>query len=731
MPQPAVKQLKLSKKKHQELRFLIEQQYWTDSIDLRNRNRLFERWYKLSRNAMEVNGFPQEEKSNFSVPMILWQILAKLSKEIDALLGEESEISVRAIGKSDLERVDKIRRWMNWRIKVSLKLFKPIYDYLMQKYRYGTVIAMIGWETKTRLVKKQEPVFEQVPGPPGPNGLATLVQKQVGFKPVEKEIIEKDGPFVKIENIEDWVFPANKEDIINGDHFIRIVRLTMDDMVDLKNQGKIDESVLTEKFKKELANLSDAVSGNEEIHGKPIRDAKQQQEGLPAIPLSPRGDVRVYNWFGRFRIDDKDEKTSEVVAFYQPDTKVLLGVARLVDMFPDGRRPFVCSKMISDPNRALGIGICEMLEPIQRELDAFSNLARDAGEGAIGPVIFYEPASGFDPKAQKMEAYQAIPVADASGVKAVNLGDINLQPYVLLKQDDLSFAEKLTGITDAQLGRTGDAPNQPRTFGQTALLQAESNVRLLLDIRLERESLRELLDRIWELDKNYLDEDIFFRVTEEPGGDVLTKEDMQGSYDFDLGPVTSISNRQVEDQKLSQALALAGQLGQPQIAIALMKKILERLNQNDIAAMLPNIKEMAPAKNPEDENVLIYQGQDVDPHPMDNHIKHIASHTDFLTRMSNPTKISGLQLEVSEADKNPGLLGRIQSHIDEHKQAEAGKQNFGQFSPGAGLQQGQPANLGAEALQQTQQESGFAQQSGDGQSALSGALNSSGVNFGG
>ena len=131
------------------------------------------------------------------------------------------------------------------------------------------------------------------------------------------------------------------------------------------------------------------------------------------------------------------------------------------------------------------------------------------------------------------------------------------------------------------------------------------------------------------------------------------------------------------------------------------------------------------------------QGVDVDPHPSDNHTQHIAKHTEFLVRMREPQEVDGVaKIGPSETEKSPGLAGIIQSHIDEHKQALAGKA-FGQSSPGAGLQQGQqgqqsqPVNAGAQALQQTQQQSGFGQQSGDGASALSGLLNQGGLNLDG
>lgn len=94
MPLPTAKQLKLSTEAANRLKFTIENDFSKDSADLLERNNRMKRYARLARAASDVHGIPQEERSNFSVPLILWQLLAKLAKELDVLLGEESEIPV-------------------------------------------------------------------------------------------------------------------------------------------------------------------------------------------------------------------------------------------------------------------------------------------------------------------------------------------------------------------------------------------------------------------------------------------------------------------------------------------------------------------------------------------------------------------------------------------------------------------------------------------------------------
>lgn len=671
MPQPKSIQLQLSDEDKQRLCRQIEDDYNNDSADLEARNQAMRRWYRMWRNAMGPNGFPEEERSNFSIPLATWAIKAKIAKELDILLGEESEIVVNPVGPTDVDRVEKVRRWMNWRIKNSLKLYKKLYIHILQKNIFGTSIAFLPWCTKTRKVKNLETV--QVP--------TQMVDQMMGLpyivdvptvQEVEKDVVYFDGPDLQIENLEDWIVPAKVTNILES-HFQRRLYLTIDELLDLRDQGKLDGAILADSLD-DLRRLAEEGTSNpaNELNNA-VTQEKDDQKGTPSVPQGAINKLVVNNWFGKFRMnvgDDGsggDERSTDVVAFWQKDKKLLLGVCRLVDIFPNGRIPFIVSQCVMDVNNPWGIGTCEQVEPISNEMDVLHRIATDAGEGAIGPVIFYEPGSGFDPEKHKIEPYTAIPTSNAAGVKAVNLGQINLAPYVLLMNKLESYQERMTSLTDNQLGRQSDRPNAPRTYGQQALLQGESNVNLLLDIRLERENLREMLQMVWDMDKRWLPKPVFFRVTESDADEVMTQEDMEGEYDFDIGPVTAISNRAQKMQELMQAFAIFQQLNIPPVTIALGKKLLQKLGQQDVAAMLPDMEQMRPPMSALDENTRLLQGENPDPHPMDNHAQHIAEHEDLIRRIQESELAPGITMEIM----NPQAVGRIQAHVAKHQQVAA------------------------------------------------------------
>jgi hypothetical protein len=685
------------------------------------------RYSRLARAASDVHGIPQEERSNFSIPLILWQLLAKLAKELDVLLGEESEISVTPIGESDVKRAKKVKKWMNWRIKVSLKLFKKLYPYLLQKSIMGTSIGFVPWVTRKRQVKKFVP--EEVPG--FEEQIVDGLPAQVPFTRTEvqeviEEVIDYDGPDLVVEDLEDWVVPATAKDIDNADHFIRIVRLDIDEILDMSDSGKLDDKLIKDNIDN-LRRISEHTFQATELNSDVFQEKKEQQ-GVPEVPQGRETRVTFYNWFGKFRIDEKGtndlERSQDVVAFYQPELKKVLGVSLLVESFPDGRRPFIKSDAIMNVNQFWGSGLCELLEPISTEMDALHTLAVSAAEGAVGTVIFASPSAGINWDKIKIEPNTVIFTPNPQDIKVVPLGQINMGPYITLMQELTSFAERLTALNDPQLGRQLSQPNAPRTLGQQQLLQAESNVRLLLDIRLERENLRELLKRIWELDKRFLEKPVFFRVTEEDPGDTMTEEDMQGSYDFDIGPLTALSNRQQKTRELMQGLALSGQVGIQQVTMALFKRFLEKIGFPDVAALIPDASEMKQSEDPAKENIRLLQGEDVDPNPQDNHSRHIAVHQDLMDRLQSDEAQALLR-------QNPGVLGRIAGHIDEHKQVvKRGGLGAGGLTPQTQQQPqqaqlGQGQQLGGALEQQPGQQSPV-----DPASQLSSILNTGGANLG-
>jgi hypothetical protein len=728
----ALSQLKLTTEEREELRQKILDDWTRDSSDLRQRAERQVRWIRLWRSASEE--LDKDEGSNFHIPLVLWQILNFVAKLISTLFGQDSEILVLPRGKTDIKRVNKVKRWMNYRIKESLHLFKKYYDFAVLKCIFGSAIAFTPWTRKTRLVKKtvKREVEEIVDGVDPVTGFpARIPQRRTVEEEQEVEVVDFEGLDFRPENNEDWVVPASATSLDDADHFIRRIQLSVPEILEMRESGDFDASLwkTNKEFTDELYRLAktgktDAAGGTDT--GQAVRQERADQASTPIHPLGEENNLVFYNWFGKFRVG-KDELPTDVVAFVSPQMNRLFGVVRRIDKYPDGRLPFIKTDLLRDPNKMWGIGFPEVLESINREMDALHNIVTDAGMIGVGPMVAYKPMAGFNAEKFRYEPWTAIPLNDPKNdIALVGPGQINIASYATLMPQLLAMAERIFGLTETQLGRQFSGPNAPRTYGQQALLQAESNQRLLLDLMLEREAFKEVLSRVWEADKRWLSKPHFFRVTEEDPGDVLTDEDMQGDYDFDITPPTALANKQQMIQDLLQAYALTLQnpiaMQNPALISEMLRKVLESLGQDDIAMHVPDASQLRPPESPEQENVRLIQGEDVDPHPQDNHVRHIAVHQntrDELARMLEAVP------QMSQLIGGVGVLARFDSHIQEH--AAAQRQQGGPRAPmqfgggGMGRPQlaggGQGLDVGGPSPNQ-------------GQDLLSGILNQGGLNIG-
>ncbi len=738
---PSDKQLQLETEDRQELTSLIQKHWTQGASDLQDRGKAMARWERLWRNLPDPNA--SEDSSNFQIPLVLWQILNSVAKEIGSLFGEDTEIMVKPVGETDSKRVDKVRRWMNWRVR-NLGLLRKCYDFAVMRKIFGTVIAYLQWkETKRKvidLVPEKITEYETQIDPQTGLPAQVPVEKTV-VRPQEREVLDSMGLDITIDNIEDWVVPTSATTLEDAEYFIRRLTLTVDEILDLKDQGKLDASLFTPEFVNELYKLAETSKSDlapAPDPGRSVRDVKDEASATPSVPYGSENRLTIYNWFGKFRLrkkggkksgkPEREERAERIVAFYSPQLVKLLGASRLVDIFPDGRLPFVKDDNIRDPNRFWGVGFSELLEPINLEMNAIHNITTDAGLNAVGPVIVYKPMSGFVPEKFKYEPNMCIPVNDPNNdVKALQIGAVNMAPYVALMPQLLAMAERLTGLTETQLGRQFSGPNAPRTVGQQQMLQAESSQRISLDIQMQRLAFKEILQRIWEADKRWLPKPFFYRVTEQEGKDVLTDEDMMGDYDFSIGPETVFLNRTQITQETLQAMSIAASSPivqqNPAVMVEVLRKVFKQLHLPDLAMLLPDTESMTPPQSPEQENVRLLQGEDVDPHPQDNHVRHKEVHGYLLERLEGwNQEVPGILFVIGKGN----VIAGIRSHIAEHDQAmktQGGSLNVQLQRPAAPMMAGGPGpQLPALGLSNPA--------TGQVQEKLAGMLNQGGMNAG-
>jgi hypothetical protein len=601
--------------------------------DHHRRLRRWATYYRRWRSMVDVPGEGEETASNVPVPFIRWNVFTKLAKEMDALFGDDAEIVAVPVGPSDYRKDVKIGKYLTWRVFNSMQLTNPFCEFVLRKLVFGRSVAYSPWCRET-------------------------------FEVAGKEIVDYEGPgFVPLWP-GDLIVPAEEVKCIQDFSFvIRRLTITPDDLLKGEEEGRYSNIT---KHWKTILNL--AQHGRQrQPEGQEVELEKDEAEGLMyERPLSSGEWLTVLEWYGKWRplksgkkdagewdFDRREMKTEQFVVRYLLDLNLVVGIQSLEDLYPTmkHRRPFVESSMVKD-GTYWSPGLAEMLIDLEDELKVNHNLSTESAQFAATPMFGYRPASGVTADTFKAEPGLFIPLDNpATDIKELTV-TANLQAATWKEQTVLAYGEKLTGLSDLQLGRQSDRPNAPRTATQTVKLLEEGNVRISLDTKVLAEDMAKILQHFWQLEFLFSSEQTWFRVTESDaegifpsnnGAAQLSSEDRDGRYDFRLKFASSVWSKETrKEQTLARyQLDLQNQLivQNPRALWAITKEVHEVLGDPNFADLVPEPPAPDISVNPMEEWSRIQEGENIFVHPVDNDRLHMERHyRDYQESLTDPNR---------------------------------------------------------------------------------------------
>lgn len=634
-------QLKLPEAELQRLAYRIKEDFAAAKAQHEERMEkmrdLWQRW------RVRYDPQPADEagKSNFRVPMLQWYVFQLWARDFDSLMGDDAEIIAKPTGPSDQRNVDKIGRYMTWRVFDSMNATKGLAVFTFRRRLFGRSIAYTPWWQEIDPCTGE--VYEDRPG----------------FFPLWPD---------------DLVVPAENVDSIQKFSFVvRKYRANPDAL--LANEG-----VLYQGIRKNWAKIVKAAEEGtqRDVSTEPVQADKDEAEGvLYEGTLSPANTLWVWEWYGYWRSLKKQDKPvppRHLVVRILPDVQLngrdgIIGVQDLEDIRPgmQSKRPFVEASMVYDGSYWPS-GTGEQVSHLEDEESSNHNLMTEGGERASSPSVFYKPGEGWDPQVVKLEPGKAFPTTDPSSIREVKTS-FDPNGFIIKSQAIEAIGEKTTGLSSFGMGRSSDRPNEPRTAtGQIAMVE-QGNIRLSgLDVRFLREDMRQILSDIWELDCRYAPAELFFRVSEEDAKGLnrekgmvkMTKGERAGKYDFDIRFASSVWSREAKKQAAVETFTLDLQNPivntNPKALWAATNKFHKAMGDDNFADTCPEPSDMERPKKPKEEWTLILQGEDVTTNPEDNDELHVLDH---IQRLQETTDQPAQQA--------------MAKHIDDHQKQKAAK----------------------------------------------------------
>lgn len=670
------RQLRISDQEKQRLKNRI----WDDFQGARsNHDRRIFKFRRLWRmwRSLNVAAPSKKDGARFEVPLLKWTVFSQWARCMQALLGDDAEIVAEPTTPEGDRTAVKVGKYMSWRFFEYMQAIEQLSPFLFRAILFGRGFAEIEYAQDFFWQRSDENDvdFEKAKG----DARRTISN---GDGTVDEEVLCYDGPRLTALWPSQLVLPAQDNVSTASDHSwkIRRDRVTPQQLLDGELRGKY------QGIKDNWQQIIGAAQQRQERDylWDDERIDSDEAEGVDhASLLGNRDSVEVWRWYGKWRLlkgkkeaginnlDYRQVRESELMVTYLPGPGLVIGVQDLRDLYPrmKKRDPFVDLAMVKDGSY-WSPGLGEMLEELQDEASINFALFRKAGQLSVGPIIFYKPSSsGFDPTTFEYKPGTAIPTEDPSSVQTVSL-KADLSFSEMMQQVLKSFAELVTGVSDQTTGLSSDRPNAPRTASGQAMLLNEGNVRASLDMSMLREDMAKVIKYVWELDSEYADENVYFRVTGDDanglfdtnnGFGTMTGEDRSHDFSFDLKFATSIWSREAKKATMMQLyqLSMGNPLVQtnPKALWVLLNRVWEANGEKNFADVIPEPPDTDRPKTPKEEWNEMMSGEIVHVNPLDDDIAHLTDHRNRLTQAT----------DVPPERRDKRLEKEAIAHIIEHE----------------------------------------------------------------
>jgi hypothetical protein len=630
-------QIKLSDAEKTRLISRIEDDFTNAKSAHQARSNRFATYMKRWEARVDPPKKGDEDKPNHIVPLVQWSCFNKLARSLQALLGDDADITAHATGPSDAAKVAKIGCYLRSRLFDQMSITDPLIVHLFQTILYGRGIFHRPWVTKE---------FDVIEG--GQRSRQCYYEGP-DFSPCHPDDIVVP-PERGVTSIQDFSF------VIHRQRFT-VDELQREDRPDGSGlfQGTSDPEFVREAIR--WASQHGTANDFTLVGDDPVRQETEASEGVDYDAFTGgRNALWVWRWYGKWRPLKKQKRDGEQddlerrqpfesdwVVSYIPGMQKIVGVQDLVELYPKmkNRRPFGDSALVKD-GTYWSPGFGKLLGDIEDEATSTSQLFTAAGEITVGPLIFYKPNAGFKPGAFTYGPKMAIPTEDPGGVNVVTITP-NMSYAVTKTQETLANAERVGGISDSSMGRSLERPNAPRTAtGQIALIE-EGNVRSHLDNTILKTEMERFIGDVWDLDCDLVpktDPGLWFRVTEEQakgqfdtvkGGSYMTAREFGGKYDFRLKFATSTYAREAQAQKIisfyQAAVTNPLVMTNPRALWVLLNKLAKALGIEDFNSIIPEPPDLDQPKTPDQEWSAMLEGEEeIHPNPMDHDQLHLMQH---------------------------------------------------------------------------------------------------------
>jgi hypothetical protein len=500
---------------------------------------------------------PYEGTSNLHVPVTLTVLKTYHARILQALLSNMPAPKARRPDSIEREKVVEeimkyaVKDWANEYDGIDSVLDSWVFEWCA----YGSGTLKSRWECKyEKFIDVVTEHGQETRFVAGPDGNEAAVQVPTS-KEVEKERVIKifEGPQADFVPEEDFVCVGGEGDPQKADLLAHQQWMTASELWTLADRKIFDVDAVKTAIKGGDNPKARDLAGN-------IKQQKEQASGQSQIDTTTDKDR--YQWIEVYTSYDVDGNGigSEIVAWIHPKSCEIARATYLRRINKSGKRPFFTAEFFRRPGASHPIGLVEMIHPLAKEIDAIHNMRIDAGMFSTMPFFFYRSGSSLKPEIIKYEPGAGIPLDDPQrDVYFPNLG--NRTSWGMQEEQAIqTMIERLTGISDMNLGVMTGAQGATRTATGARAMMGESNSNL--DVHLKRlyRAWKQYLSHLLSMLQQRIPPGLSYRIVGDDGQDywgwIAHQDQLAGDFDFSLDPSSADSNPQVRAEKAQNTLNL-------------------------------------------------------------------------------------------------------------------------------------------------------------------------------
>lgn len=543
--------------------------------------------------------------------------------------------------QDDIPKVNSISTFGNWSMKNEMDLFNKIDQLFHSSTKNGESVYMVYWKKEYGVEIKREPMVDTMGN--------TMYDKETQdpiFQEIEEPKLLYNAPFMEVRSRKDYMQPKDARMGELNEWDIILDRISYDAYLRDELQGKFYEGTI-DKIKNWPASSASLVP-NTDYDGDDQLVGKWKKQFITFY-----GKLRI-NVIEEGLLEDEAVKAHELedefIAVVNIESRVLCSLRK--NRFPMKMRPMGVDYFIpDDTGRKAALGSYELLESLQNCYDVLFNTFLYATQLSNNPVFFYTPTGNTRDEKFRVQSGFMYPSSDPKSVQmfAFKGPDEAIKYALQLVQQG---AQLMFGISDYAAGMQSTIdPEAPAK--KVEIIVDQGNVRLNMIIKRKADTLKDIFKRWFLLYQANMPPNKFMRIAGE-GNDpfkfeAISYEDfaLKSIPDFELVGNVLNANKQLELQKSIAVyqMLVPSPLFSPQTKeglqglMSLTKWLVNKIDDSDLTAFLPQLKQGDFVHTPEEENALMMQGQTIEPMDHEDHAYHLKIHGQMLMNPNTPEEI--------------------------------------------------------------------------------------------